>query len=133
MPIDNNFVDPLGIINDDGWETILVGEETRRGSNVNRVATTSVELTLRSEEDFDRFFAVLKASDERLSKVPDEAAHYDWQMVFRKGLTVRFGVAWYDLEFFMARKDAYLSDQHNSIFDSFNVSTADLKVIHHYG
>ncbi|WP_299085853.1 hypothetical protein [uncultured Ruegeria sp.] len=126
----DEFVDPLGVLGDGEWEMILVGEETRRGADIHRVATTSVEVTLKSEEDFERFFEIIKASDERLAKVT--APHYDWQMVLRKGMTIRFGVAWYDLEFFMAHKDAYLSDQHSSLFDQFNIEAADLKVHHHY-
>jgi hypothetical protein len=83
----DNFTDPLGIIPEDGlppsngWEIVLPGEESRRPSYLTRIASTSAEVTLPSEADFDSFLEILKESDDRLSAASDDVVVYDWQIV----------------------------------------------------
>ncbi|UES60230.1 hypothetical protein GFK91_31440 (plasmid) [Roseibium aggregatum] len=130
------YVDILGVLPESdmeqnrGWTTILSGEESRRPQSLNKVAITTVEVDLKSEEDFNRFFEIIKESDRRLSEIPDKEVMYEWVKVRRKGLSIRFGVAWYDQQFFNARKDAYLSNEHSSMFKEFHITSDDLKITH---
>jgi hypothetical protein len=114
----------------DGWELILPGEELRRPRSLQRVAITRVEITFSSEEHLSTFLEIIRQSDERLSQVPDSEAMYDWQNLRRKGLTVRFGVAWYDQEFYRKRKDAHRSGLHEGIFIQFGTTPSDLRIEH---
>lgn len=133
--------DPLGVMDctarntthydvGDGWIEILNGEETRRPSSLRRVAYTRVEISFKSEEDFDKFFSIIRDSDKRLSAVPDSDVMYDWQKVRRNGLTVRFGVAWYNNDFYAQKKDAYLSTDHQKMFKAFGVCPDSVRVEH---
>lgn len=131
----DNFIDVMGVLNmtptiPDGWELVMLGEESRRPTTLVRVAKTKVEVTLASEEDFDRFLEIIKESDEKLSAIPDNKVGYEWTLVMRQGLTIRFGVAWYNRKLFDNRKDAYLSEQHASLFENFHITAKDLKVVH---
>jgi len=135
--------DPMGILSDgiplrsskhynvgDGWELIYTGEEFRRSKCLERVAITRVEVTFDNEKNLKKFFELLKESDDRLSSIPDKEVMYDWQAPRIKDLTVRFGVAWYDKEFFYEKKDVYLSDMHKGIFKKFGVKPEDIRVEH---
>ena len=113
-----------------GWKSILPGEESRRPKSLQRVAITRAEITFDIEEQLKKFLEVIKESDERLSKVPDSEAMYDWQEIRQKGLTVRFGVAWYDEDFYQKRKDAYQSSQHQGIFKQFGANPQNMRIEH---
>ena len=136
--------DPLGILPDntippksqvhfdvgDGWEIILTGEELRRPKTLTRVAITRAEITFDSEANLLTFLELIKESDARLSKVPDSEVMYDWQMLRRKDLTVRFGVTWYDEHFYQQRKDAHHSSMHGNIFSKFGASADAMRIEH---
>jgi hypothetical protein len=114
----------------DGWQVIMSGEDVRRAKSLQRVAITRAEIAFDSEEDLKKSLEIIKDSDARLSKVPDSEVMYDWQIVRRKGLTVRFGVAWYDQDFFQKRKDAYQSSVHQGIFKQFGVPSQSIRFEH---
>ncbi len=136
------FVDPLGVLktdeffDDDGFETIMPGEASRRSADLSRYASTTAEITFDNEEDLQRFLSVIEETDRRLAAVTDAeirartSAGYDWQRISRRDMTVRFGVMWYDQEFFERRKDAYKSAMHRVVLGDFNVSPDDLSVKH---
>ena len=139
----NNFIDPLGVMTEgipsksdkhfnvgDGWEIILAGEEVRRPSSLKRVAITRAEVTFSSEENFIKFLEIIKETDQRLSKIPDIQVMYDWQLLRRKGLTVRFGVAWYDEEFYQTKMNAHLSELHSRVFSQFGVTKNEIRIEH---
>lgn len=46
------------------------------------------------------------------------------------GGTVRFGVAWYNENFFQEKKDIYLDSHHGALFGKFRAEPSDGKVIH---
>lgn len=137
-------LDPLGILKSeadgvrssahfevgDSWQTVLVGEEQRRPKSLTRVAITRAEIEFGSEDDFTRFLKIITASDERLRKISDDEVMYDWQQIRRKGMVVRFGVAWYDDEFYQSRKDAYLSELHSRVFAQFAVAPNAIRIEH---
>ena len=114
----------------DGWELLLTGEELRRPKELRRVAITRVEIKFSTQENLDKFLEIIKESDSRLSRVPDNEVMYDWQNIVAKGLVVRFGVAWYDQEFFAQRRDAYLSKMHEEVFVKFGIKAKDIRVEH---
>ncbi|GAB0152009.1 hypothetical protein [Marinobacterium sp. BA1] len=116
--------------NIDGWERIYTGEEFRRPKDLQRVAITRVEITFSSEKNFEKFFSFLKESDDRLSKVPDSEVMYDWQSPIKNGLTIRFGVAWYDQDFYIEKKEAYLDKMHENLFKQFGAKVDDIRVEH---
>ncbi len=66
-----------------------------------------------------------------MSKRPDGRRFYDWQRAHQEGLTIHFGVAWYDRAFFEERKDAFKSQTHSAIFSQFNASADQFTVAHH--
>lgn len=113
-----------------GWIEILPGDDERRPPWLKKVARTVVELTLNTEKDLEMFLDEIKKSSDKLSLVPDDLLMYTWELVRRKELSIRFVVAWYDLDFYEARKDAFKSDQHSKIFEKFNVTASDLTVTH---
>jgi len=132
-------LDPLGVQGsgnarkdklNEGWTVVMPGEESRRSKELHRVAITRAEIKFDSNENFKKFLEVIKASDERLRRVPDANVMYDWQMITRKGNTVRFGVAWYDKDFFLERKDAYKSDMHRGILSEFGVTPESIRIEH---
>lgn len=114
----------------DGWERIMTGEEFRRSKDLKRVAITRAEVTFKNEDDLIKFIQVLKDSDDRLSKVPDSEVMYDWQSPTLRDLTVRFGVTWYDREFYKEKKDAYLTHLHANLFKQFGVDVKDMRIEH---
>ncbi|HEX8174715.1 MAG TPA: hypothetical protein VF543_06310 [Pyrinomonadaceae bacterium] len=140
----NNVNDPLGVIEGsalptkalehfdvgDGWVIVMNGEEDRRPRELRRVAYTRAEITFDSEKDLSKFLEIIKKTDERLSKVPDSQVMYDWQKIRRRGLTVRFGVAWYDEDFYRQRKDAHLSSLHQGVLSQFGVTPESLRIEH---
>lgn len=114
----------------DGWEILMSGEELRRAKTLQRVAITRAEIQFSSEENLLKFLEILRESDERLSRVPDEEVMYDWQMPRVKDLTVRFGVTWYNKDFFADRKDAYLTKLHTDLFKQFGIKAKDMRIEH---
>lgn len=135
--------DPLGILKDgtslksekhyeagDGWQIVLTGDEITRPKSLVRIAMTRAEITFETEDNFNRFLEIIKESEERMSKIPDNQVMYTWAIVRRKGLTIRFGVSWFDYDFYHERKDAYLSELHNRIFLQFGVTKDSLRIEH---
>ena len=114
----------------DGWKILMTGEELRRPKSLQRVAITRAEIQFSSEDNLLKFLEILKASDDRLSKVPDNEVMYDWQLVRVKDLTVRFGVTWYDKDFFAEKKDSYLSKLHTDLFKQFGIKAKDMLIEH---
>ena len=108
----------------------MKGEQDRRPSSLHRVAITRVEIKFDNEQSIKKFLEVLKETDDRLSQIPDDQVQYDWQRVAQKEQTVRFGVAWYDPEFFAARRDAYKSDMHRAVFADLGINPDSIRVEH---
>lgn len=104
----------------------------RRGRTA--IAESQVTINLKDDEAVAKCLAELEASDERLADTP---ADYDWIEVWKKtsddtdGGRVAFGVAWYDAEFFNAKKEVYLNADHLKLLGGFGVSAKDIDVKHY--
>lgn len=114
----------------DGWQIVMYGEETRRPKSLERVAITRAEVTLSSNEHLKKLIEVLKASDERLAEIPDNSIMYDWQIVRSRNLTIRFGVAWYDREYYRQKQNVWKLDMHDRMFADFGVAASDFRIEH---
>src|SRR5688500_10009579 len=136
MTSEKAIQDVLGVLrsddasDQDGWQTVMTGEEARRPKSLTRVAITRAEVTFKNDTNLKSFLAVLESSDRRLAAISDAEVLYDWQRVMRKDLTVRFGVAWYHRDFFLSRRDAYRSEFHERLLKQFGLKPDDIRIEH---
>jgi hypothetical protein len=93
-------------------------------------ALTHVEVDFTDETNLRRCIALLKWSDERLQRLPDLLAMWNWVETVRDGMTLRFGTRWYKQAFFEERKNAFLERDHLSYFAMFGAKAEDLKTWH---
>lgn len=109
------------------------GDVPSRIRGRERVAQSQVRIDLPTDAALRRCLTELSSSDERLAAKPH---NYDWTVVWKETLagveggTVEFGVAWYDEEFFAAKKDTYLSPDHISMFAEMDAGICDVTVRH---
>ena len=117
---------------DDGWLVVLPGEEDGRRQKYGKtlVAETQVEISLTSEADLENCIRELEESDRRIRELSGRPP-WDWQKVMVKGLQVRFGVAWYDRDFFETRKTAFSDPVHQRMYARFGATLDNFKVEHH--
>ncbi|MDI3291997.1 hypothetical protein [Polyangium sp. 15x6] len=115
---------------EDGWRVILPGEEGGRRQAAGKVlrAFTKVEITLTSKEDLESCVRHLEESDRRFAANTENP--WDWAKVMIRDLQVRFGVAWYDLEFFSTKKEAYSDPKHIGLYAKFGATLDNFKVEH---
>ena len=115
---------------DDGWLVILPGEEGGRRQASGKVlrAFTSVEISLSRKEDLDSCILHLEESDRRFAA--NTANPWDWAKTLIRGLQVRFGVAWYDLEFFKTKREAYSDPRHLGLYAKFGATLENFKIEH---
>jgi hypothetical protein len=92
------------------------------------VAITKVSIQIPDPDNLKKCVAMLQASDIALSLKPDSA--YVWEMVTVVNDTVHFGVAWYDEQFFLEKKQVYTDVNHFRMFEQFGVTPADFNVQH---
>lgn len=97
----------------------LAGDVPERIRDRKQIAQSDVIISISTEADLQKCIARLDASDQRLAEVE---AGYDWKMatVVRQegvdGGQVRFGVAWYDRDFYNEKRDIYLGADHMHMF-----------------
>jgi len=128
----DHAVDLMGIVDPNAAERILLlipREYTGVGER-KLVARTSCEITFDDEEHLQKCVEALKESDEELSKRPDSLKLWDWGRTYREGMTIYFGVNWYDAEFFAARKEAFKTPKHAAFFLKFGATPEQFKVVH---
>lgn len=112
---------------EDGWTVVLPGEEEVRGDKIV-VASSDVEIRLKSSDDVQKCIRILEGSDRRLKLVFSNP--WNWGPAMYKGNIIRFGVAWYDLEFFESRKNAWFGDDHRAFYSQFGATVDDFTVNH---
>lgn len=125
-------VDVLGVIDTKKPERILIldpKEQERRGDK-KMVAQTQCEITFDDESNLQKCIKALIESDVALRERPDAAVLWNWQESYRQGMTISFGVAWYDKTFFESRKDAYTNANHAEYFKRFGATPKNFKVSH---
>jgi hypothetical protein len=108
---------------------VLEGTE-RPNKGVGLYAKTHVKLDFTDEENLLNCVKLLKWSDDRLSKLPDLLAHWDWQMTIREGMTLYFTTGWYNKDFFEERNTAFLGRTHGEYYKLFGAKPEDLSVEH---
>ncbi|MRG98142.1 hypothetical protein [Polyangium spumosum] len=115
---------------EDGWTVILPGEEGGRRQASGKVlrAFTSVEITLSRKEDLDACIRHLEESDRRFAANRENP--WDWAKVMIRDMQVRFGVAWYDRDFFAAKRDAYSDPRHIALYAKFGATLDNFKIEH---
>jgi len=69
-------------------------------------------------------------SDDRLRARPEQMILWDWQRSFREGMSIYFGVAWYDKEFFERRKDVFEEPSHVAYYSMFGATPDRFKMEH---
>ena len=103
---------------------------TRPNKGQGLYAKTYIELDFEDEENLQTCVKLLYWSDQRLSKLPDLVALWDWQATARDGMTIKFSTGWYDKEYFDARKYAFAGRDHQSYYELFGAKVQDLRVRH---
>lgn len=110
------------------FELLLEGGEAR--TDKSPVAVTRCSITFNNTENLKKCVEALRISDEALKARPEERKMWEWNMTVRDGMTIRFGVTWYDYEFFKARKNAFLDNKHAAQYSRFNALPKDIKAQH---
>ncbi|GLQ74239.1 hypothetical protein [Vibrio penaeicida] len=95
------------------------------------VASTKMKIIFKEVEELNACLEELLASDERLLSIPNSEAMYDWQQMIVMGNEIRFGVVWYNEEFFENKKDIYIDPMHSRMLQKFGVSSEDYEVNHY--
>lgn len=109
---------------------ILRGTELPGGRTRPPYARTFVEITFSDEDDLRRCVRLLRWSDDRLRARIDQLLLWEWNASFREGMTIYFGVNWYDAEFFERRKDAFREPSHEKFYSQFGATAEDFKMHH---
>ena len=101
------------------------------------MAESKVTIQLPNAVSLEKCLRQLEISDQRLAKMgPNRTGGpYDWQFVLSESFDdgsacVHFGVSWYDLEFFLEKKDSFRDNQHNSILQNIGIDPSRMSVDH---
>ena len=108
---------------------VLPGTE-RPNKGIGLYAKTHVEISFDDEDNLIKCVKLLYWSDQRLSKLPDLIAMWDWQNTIREKMMLYFSTGWYDKAYFEARNGAFLGRDHHSYYQMFGAKVDDLKVRH---
>ena len=112
----------------------IAGDAASRVNGRKQVAQSEVTLTLPTDAAIEKCLKALDASDVRLAEKPGK---YDWKFAWidpnsdGEGGRVRFGVAWYDEDFFTEKKDVYLDTHHLRMLAGFGADEAAVTVEHY--
>ncbi|MDN4597088.1 hypothetical protein [Leifsonia virtsii] len=112
----------------------IAGDALSRVDGRQEIAQSEVTFTLRTDAAIERCLRALDASDLRLAHEPGK---YDWKFAWvdpnrdGEGGRVRFGVAWYDQEFFTEKKDVYLDRRHVRMLAGFEADEEAVTVRHY--
>jgi hypothetical protein len=109
---------------------ILIGTENPNRLGQIPYAHTRVSITFTDEQPLRECVRMLRWSDERLRALPEQLILWSWDRTFREGMTISFGVNWYDRPFFERRRDAFLEPRHAEYYRSFGARPEDFSVQH---
>jgi hypothetical protein len=137
LRIEGNLIPPIDPVLDQLLERgkrervkILSGTESPSAATRKPYARTSVSLAFKNEHDLRECVRLLRWSDERLKARPDQLLLWDWNVTFREGMEIQFGVNWYDKNFFELRKEAFQNPQHAAYYAAFGAKASDFKLNH---
>jgi hypothetical protein len=109
---------------------ILIGTENPARLGEIPEAHTRVRIAFDSEDALRECVRLLRVSDERLRAQPEQLVMWSWDRSFREGMTISFGVNWYDRDFFERRKNAFTEPKHAAHYRSFGATPEDFDVKH---
>lgn len=109
---------------------VMILSGTERPDDKQRVpyAETRVVIEFDDEESLRTCVRLLRWSDDRLRARTDQVLLWNWDSTHREGMTIRFGVLWYDRDFFEQRKDAFKDESHQGYFSHFGANASDFKM-----
>src|SRR5687768_16306694 len=100
-------------------ERVMILAGTESGAKRKAYAITQVSIDFEDEDKLRQCVRMLRWSDDRLRARPEQMLLWEWNRSFRDGMTIQFGVAWYDREFFERRKDAFKEAGHIAYYAQF--------------
>jgi hypothetical protein len=109
---------------------ILQGTEGADPAPRTVYARTQIQITFSNERDLRQCVRLLRWSDDRLRARPDQRILWDWTSSFREGMTIFFGVNWYNREFFEARKNTFNNPEHRGYYAKFGAKPEDFIMNH---
>lgn len=123
-------LDVLAVIDVDKPQRVLVLDPGEVSRTARMVARTTCEIEFDNEDDLLACIEALRESDAALKLRPESLKAWEWERTFREGMTIVFGVRWYDRAFFEQRKDAFKNDSHRSYYKRFGATPERFKVTH---
>ncbi|KAJ5819488.1 hypothetical protein N7474_005079 [Penicillium riverlandense] len=109
---------------------ILIGSENPQHKCQIPYARTKAWITFDKEEALRECVRLLRWSDERLRSLVAEGPKWAWEKTFREGMTISFGVNWYDRNFFEQRRDAFTEPKHAAYYRRFGADPEDFHITH---
>jgi hypothetical protein len=106
---------------------ILEGASNRIFGDRKPYAVTTVKIEFNDERNLRNCVRLLRWSDDRLLAMGSNIL-WSWNKPFRKGMTIRFAVNWYDKKFFERRKNAVRDTRHLSYFRMFGQQASDMQI-----
>jgi hypothetical protein len=112
-------------------ERVMILAGTEAGKGRRPYAQTEVTIHFDDESKLRTCVRMLRWSDERLRlQHLDKLLDWEWNKTFREGMTIFFGVNWYDRAFFEQRKDAFKEPTHASYYAVFGATPDGLEMRH---
>lgn len=111
-------------------ELLLEGEEDGRRGDKKMVAFSRCSISFDDESSLQACVKALEASDIALRNRPEELMLWDWQITTRSGMTITFGVSWYDHDFYHSRREAFKDARHLEQYADFGATIDDFTVQH---
>ena len=114
-------------------ENLLVfGTENGRGLGLSFLARSSVNFKIPDHVDFDRCLKDLRLFSAILRVRKQSDVFYGWDNVYvsRANRVVAFNLLWYDMDYFIKRKNAFNSILHERVFRDFGLSANEINVEH---
>lgn len=112
------------------FKEVFIGGDYGKRSGCRPVAASHCRLELPSGEEIEACESAFRELGAILQRRDDDEILYEWANVRRAELQVTLKVLWYDLDYFHARKNAYLFGPHAFALQRFGLTPADLVVDH---
>lgn len=111
-------------------ELLEAGRYSGRRSGRSPVALSRCTFQVDSIEKVRPCIDALIQFERHLRKRSDEDTLYEWASIIRRGLAFELYIHWYSLEFFLDRRDAYMTGPHPFAFERFGCRPSDFEVSH---
>ncbi|RFU41401.1 hypothetical protein DZF91_12130 [Actinomadura logoneensis] len=113
------------------------GDAARRGDK-KPVARSDCRYYCPDAATVERCIESIRDSDERLRARPEDMMLWDWECTYYEadpdsetgGGTILLGVAWYDMEFYEDRRDAWFGAMHKRVYAQIGIPLENVEVTH---